>query len=185
MDLLSLLSEIPDPRRRQGQMYSHVAVVLFSILAMLAGATSYRRVYGFIAIHLAELNAAFPAVALRRAPSYCSIRYILQKLDPEAVERAVRRHAASLCAEPEAGLAIVAIDGKTLRGSFDAFADRKAAHLLSAFAIDDQIILGHLTVPDKSNEIPAAQALIVKLGLTGRLFTLDAMHCQKKRSRQR
>jgi hypothetical protein len=180
MDLLSLLSEIPDPRRRQGQMYSHVAVVLFSILAMLAGATSYRRIYGFIAIHLAELNAAFPTVALRRAPSYCSIRYILQKLDPEAVERAVRRHAASLCGEPdEAGPAVVAIDGKTLRGSFDAFADRKAAHLLSAFAIDNQIILGHLPVPDKSNEIPAAQALIVALGLTGRLFTLDAMHCQK------
>ena len=179
MDLLSLLSEIPDPRRRQGQMYSHVAVVLFSILAMLAGATSYRRIYGFIAIHLAELNAAFPTVALRRAPSYCSIRYILQKLDPEAVERAVRRHAASLCTELEAGPAVVAIDGKTLRGSFDAFADRKAVHLLSAFAIDDQIILGHLPVPDKSNEIPAAQALIVELGLTGRLFTLDAMHCQK------
>ena len=73
----------------------------------------------------------------------------------------------------------VAIDGKTLRGSFDAFNDRKAAHVLSAFATDDQIILGHLAIDEKSNEIPAVQAMIETLGLTGRLFTLDAMHCQK------
>ncbi|MFD2234510.1 ISAs1 family transposase [Phaeospirillum tilakii] len=71
------------------------------------------------------------------------------------------------------------IDGKTPRGSFDAFNDRKATHVLSAFAADQWIILGHLTVAEKSNEIPAAQEMISALGLTGRLFTLDAMHCQK------
>jgi hypothetical protein len=69
--------------------------------------------------------------------------------------------------------------GKTLRGSFDAFADRKAAHLLSAFAVDHRIILAHEFVGEKSNEIPAVQALIETLGLTGRVFTIDAMHCQK------
>ncbi len=71
------------------------------------------------------------------------------------------------------------MDGKTLRQSFDAFADRKAAHVLSAFAVDHQIILGHEVVDEKSNEIPAAQALIAALGVSGRVFTLDAMHCQK------
>jgi hypothetical protein len=69
--------------------------------------------------------------------------------------------------------------GKTLCGSFDAFHDRKAAHVLSAFATDGQIILGHLAISQKSNEIPAAQDMIATLGLSGRLFTLDAMHCQK------
>ena len=86
--------------------------------------------------------------------------------------------------EPEPGedvdiLAVVAIDGKTLRHSFDAFNDRKAAHLLSAFAADDALILGHLEVAEKSNEIAAARAMIEALALQGRLFTLDAMHCQK------
>jgi hypothetical protein len=51
--------------------------------------------------------------------------------------------------------------------------------VLSAFAADGQIILGHLAVSEKSNEIPAAQEMIATLGLTGRLFMLDAMHCQK------
>ena len=73
----------------------------------------------------------------------------------------------------------VAIDGKTLRHSFDTFNDRKATHVLGAFAIDDTLILGHLEVNQKSNGIPAAQAMIEALALAGRLFTLDAMHCQK------
>ena len=63
--------------------------------------------------------------------------------------------------------------------SFDAFNDRKAAHLMSAFAHDDQIILAHLAIDEKSNEIPAVQDLVTTLGLSGRLFTVDAMHAQK------
>ena len=50
---------------------------------------------------------------------------------------------------------------------------------MSAFSAESRIILGHLAVAEKSNEIPAAQELIATLGLTGRLFTLDAMHAQK------
>jgi hypothetical protein len=95
---------------------------------------------------------------------------------------AVDNHALGLADGPAEGAAIpgaIAIDGKTLRGSFDAFNDRKAAHVLSAFDVDGQIILGHLAIAEKSNEIPAAQEMIAALGLSGRLFTLDAMHCQK------
>ncbi len=73
----------------------------------------------------------------------------------------------------------MAVDGKTLRRSFDAFNDRKATHVLSAFATEGQLILGHVAIAEKSNEIPAAQELISALGLSGCLFTLDAMHCQK------
>jgi len=76
----------------------------------------------------------------------------------------------------------VAIDGKTLRRSFDNFLDRRAAHILSAFASDTELVLAHLDCDDKSNEIPAVQALLGTLGLTSALVTVDAMHCQKKRS---
>ncbi len=77
------------------------------------------------------------------------------------------------------GLTAVAVDGKTLRGSFDAFRDRKAAHMMSALRHADQIVLAHLMVAEKSNEIPAAPKLIEALEVTGCLFTLDAEHCQK------
>lgn len=179
--LLSLFSELPDPRRRQGKMYPLAPILLFTVLAMLAGARSYRQVHAFIRTHLDRLNGEF-GLSLRRAPAYSSVRFILHGLDADEMERRFRDHAACLAEVPVEGAVTpraVAIDGKTLRGSFDAFHDRKAAHVLSAFAADGQIILGHLAITEKSNEIPAAQEMIATLGLSGRLFTLDAMHCQK------
>jgi len=178
--LLSLFSEVSDPRRGQGKMYSLAPVLLFTVLAMLAGAASYRQVHSFIQVHLVRLNAAF-GVSLRKAPAYTTLRFILRGLDAAQLERVFRQHAAGLLTPvaDDATAVCVAIDGKTLRGSFDAFNDRKAAHLLSAFARDGQIILGHLAITEKSNEIPAAQEMIATLGLSGRLFTLDAMHAQK------
>ncbi len=178
--LLSLFSEVSDPRRGQGKMYSLAPILLFTVLAMLAGASSYRQVHAFIQIHRDRLNAAF-GMSLRKAPAYTTLRFILRGLDAGQLERVFRQHAAGLHSPVANDVAAicVAIDGKTLRGSFDAFNDRKAAHLLSAFARDGQIILGHLAIAEKSNEIPAAQEMIATLGLSGRLFTLDAMHAQK------
>ena len=179
-DLLTCLAAIPDRRRAEGKMYGQVGVILFSILAMVSGARSYRQIHTLIDRRLGLLNAAFPGAALRRAPAYTSVRGILQGLEEAELEQAFRRHAEALdhtcTASPSR---FVAIDGKTLRGSFDAFADRKAAHVLSAFAVDHRIILAHEVVAETSNEIPAVQTLIETLGLTGRVFTIDAMHCQK------
>lgn len=185
--LLSLFSQVADPRRGQGKMYPLAPILLFTVLAMLAGARSYRQVHAFIRTHLTRLNAVF-GQSLRRAPAYTSVRFILRGLDGAEIERVFREHAATLVSPPVGATtspedaavpSAVAIDGKTLRGSFDAFHDRKAAHVLNAFATDGQIILGHLAISEKSNEIPAAQDMIATLGLTGRLFTLDAMHAQK------
>ena len=71
-----------------------------------------------------------------------------------------------------------------MRGSFDAFHDRAAAQVLSAFATDTALVLAHVDIDAKSNEIPAAQALLGELGIaSGALVTLDALHCQKNCSR--
>ena len=185
-DLLTCLAAIPDRRRAEGKIYGQAGVILFSILAMVSGARSYRQIHTLIDRRLGLLNAAFPGAALRRAPAYTSVRGILQGLDETELEQAFRCHAEALDHTGGASPSrFVAIDGKTLRGSFDAFADRKAAHVLSAFAVDHRIILAHELVGEKSNEIPAVQTLIETLGLTGRVFTSDAMHCQKNiRDRQ-
>jgi hypothetical protein len=179
--LLEILRSIPDHRRREGQRFELATVLLFAILAMVAGANSYRQLHEFIRIHRQRLNKAFN-LNLRYAPSYSGLRLILQGIDPVALEEAFRRHAASLPTPPNVGATAIAVDGKTLRGSFDAFCDRKAAHMLSALRQADQIVLGHLMVDEKSNEIPAAPELVEALGLKGCLFTLDAEHCQKNRS---
>lgn len=182
--LLGLLEEVPDRRRAEGKMYRLPHVLLFSILAIVSGGNSYRSVTTFIDAHRRRLNRAF-GLTWRRAPAHTSIRNILQGLDSDALEAAFRRHASLLqaaCAKPSGakpGGASLAIDGKTLRGSFDQFRDRTAAQLLGVFATDTALVLAHSDIAEKSNEIPAAQALLAELGLAGQLITLDALHCQK------
>jgi hypothetical protein len=176
--LLDLLADVPDPRRAEGKLYKLPHVLLFSILAIVSGSNSYRGVVTFIDVHRTRLNAAF-GLTWRRAPAHTAIRYILQGLDPAAVEAVFRRHAAQLHAAcTRSGQGSVALDGKTLRGSFDRFHDRAAAQILSAFATDTALILAHVDIDAKSNEIPAAQALLAELGLApGSIVTLDALHC--------
>lgn len=184
--LLGLLAEVPDPRRAQGQVYKLPHVLLFSIFAIVTGSHSYRGIVTFIKVHRHRLNATF-GLNWRRAPAHTAIRYILQGLDPAAVEAVFRSHAALLqaaCATP--GQGSIALDGKTLRGSFDSFNDRAAAQVLSAFATDTALVLAHVDIAEKSNEIPAAQTLLTELGVAdGTIVTLDALHCQKNISRSR
>ena len=101
----------------------------------------------------------------------------------------MRRHAALLqAARATSGQGSVALDGKTLRGSveprgspdFDRFNGRAAAQVLSAFATETALALARIDIAEKSNEVPAAQALPAELGLApGAVVTLDALHCQK------
>ena len=65
IDLASCLADIPDRRRAEGKIYGQVGVILFSIIAMLSGARSYRQIHTLIDRRLAILNAAFPQAALR------------------------------------------------------------------------------------------------------------------------
>ena len=158
-------------------MYDLPHMLLFSILAVISGATSYRRIHQFIQTHQARLNEAF-GCCWRRTPAYTSIRYTLQGLDPDEIAVHFRAHAATLANSAPT----IAFDGKTLRGSLDRFEDTKAAQVLSAFAGEEQIVLGQILIEDadKDHEIQAAQRLIEALGLTGRLYTFDALHLQKK-----
>src|SRR5436305_15206959 len=79
-DLLTCLATIPDRRRAEGKMYGQAGVILFSILAMVSGAGSYRQIHTLIDRRFGLLNAAFPRAALPRAPAYPSARGLLPGL---------------------------------------------------------------------------------------------------------
>ena len=181
--LLAMLSEIPDPRRAEGKLYKLPYVLLFSILAVVTGGNSFRSIETFIKVHRRRLNAAF-GLRWKRAPAHTAIRYILQGLDPQAVEQVFRRHAAGLLdTATDPSRRTVSLDGKTLKQSFDNFNDRKAAQVLHAFNLEAGLVLAHIDIEEKSNEIPAAQRLLGELQLANCTVTLDAMHCQKKHLR--
>ncbi len=75
---------------------------------------------------------------------------------------------------------VVSIDGKTLRRSHDASSDKKAIHMVSAWASRNYLVLGQIKTDEKSNEITAIPELLLNLELKGCLVTIDAMGCQKK-----
>jgi hypothetical protein len=178
--LLAALRTIPDPRRAQGKRYPLAHLLLFSVLAVLAGATSYRGILTFVGVHRERLNATFGS-RLRRAPAVNTLRNLFLALDSAELEAAFRRHARGLHqrAAPASEPRVVALDGKTLRRSFDHLNDAAAAHVLSAFACEAALILAHREIRAAPEEVAAAQALIADLGVRGVLFTADALHCQK------
>lgn len=176
--LESFLFKIKDHRRKQGRRYELGYILLFTILAILSGADSYRKVQKFIVRHYDRLNELFD-LNWKRMPAYTSIRDIIQGTNGDELEQSFREYSQGLTEKGESKQ-YIGCDGKVLRGSFDHFQDQKAVQILSAFLNDSQIILAHEEIATKTNEIPTAQMLMEELGLSGYIFTFDALHCQKK-----
>lgn len=177
--IITFLEDIKDHRRPQGQRYELKYIVLFSIMAILSNSKSYRDIARFITKHSATLKKDF-ALKWKKPPSYTTIRNILQGLNKEELEASFRSYTQSLLDIPQSDYIGVAVDGKVLRGSYDHFQDKKAIQILSFFNTESELILAHEKIDVKTNEIPVAQAIIPQLELENVVYTLDALHCQKK-----
>src|ERR1700744_1060889 len=81
------------------------------------------------------------------------------------------------------GRGVIAIDGKTMRRSFDRAAGKSALHVVTAFAADTRMTIGQVAAGDKESEITAARSLLGLIDLTGALVTGDALHCQGETAR--
>ena len=169
--------KVKDNRRKQGRRYELGHILFFTVLAILSGADSYRKVHSFIVQHYDRLDELF-GLKWKRMPAYTSIRGIIQGTKGDDLEASFREYSREL-AETGESKPCIGWDGKVLRGSFDHFQDQKAVQILSAFLSDSQIILAHEEIEKKTNEIPTAQKLMEELGLSGYIFTFDALHCQK------
>ncbi len=176
--LKSFLAKIKDHRRKQGKRYELEHILLFSILAILSGATSYRKIHKFIVAHYDTLNEIFE-LDWNRMPAHTTIRDIIQGTSRTELEKSFRQYSKEL-AKSDSVKQFIGCDGKVLRGSFDHFNDHKAVQILSAFVSDSRLILAHEEIATKTNEIPTAQRLMEELGLSGYIFTFDALHCQEE-----
>ena len=110
-------------------------------------------------------------------PSHDRFNAILGAIKPAEFEACLLELDHRPCTKSPAGQ-IVAIDGKTLRRSFDAASSKSAIHMVSAWATANQISLGQVVVDEKSNEITAIPQLLKILEISGCLVTIDAMGCQ-------
>jgi len=176
--ILTFLENLQDHRRKQGQRYKLKHIVLFSIMAMLSNAKSYRDIERYIRTHYEKLDCHFE-LGWKRPPAYTTVRDIIRGICAKELETCFRKYSSSLDREKTEGLVSVAVDGKVLRKSFDKFNDREAIAILSFFETGSDIILAHEVVSSKTNEIPVAQSLITALDLGDVVYTFDALHCQK------
>jgi predicted transposase YbfD/YdcC len=108
-------------------------------------------------------------------PSHDTFSRVFRLLDPAAFGRFLEASLVDLGAD---GAGVLAIDGKTLRRSFDRAAGRSALHVVTAFGADARLSLGQRAVAPGENEITAARALLATLTLAGALVTGDAVHAQ-------
>ena len=114
-------------------------------------------------------------------PSHDTFSRVFRLLDPVKFHACFLRFMQSF-AETTQG--VVALDGKTLRHSFDRAAEISALHLVSAWAAEQRLVLAQLAVDDKSNEITAVPKLLEMLSLKGTIVTADALNCQRDIARQ-
>lgn len=166
-------AELPDPRRRP-VIYPLVNVVVIAVCAVLCGADDFVGIAAFGRDKRAWLSRFLDLS--KGIPSHDRFNAILAAIKPAEFEKCLLSWITQLH-EITHGQ-IIAIDGKTLRRSFDAASSKAAIHMVSAWATANQITLGQVVVDAKSNEITAIPKLLKMLELSGALVTIDAMGCQ-------
>jgi hypothetical protein len=179
--LLEIFKRIPDHRRKQSQQFDLAHLLLFSVLAVVSGCHSYRMIHSFIKTHFNVLQKHY-GLEWKRVPAYSTIRYVIHSVDEDALEQAFREHARKQSSSTTRKH--ISVDGKMVRKSFDYFNDKRALHILGALLTQENIIIAHEMIGDKTSEVLATQQLIKKLGLNRVVYTMDALHCQKKRCKQ-
>ena len=172
-------ADLTDPRRRK-VTYPLMNVVVIAVCAVICGADDFVAIAAF-GRKKRDWLAKF--LDLKEGiPSHDRFNAILAAIKPVEFEKCLLSWITSL--HEITNGQVIAIDGKTLRRSFDTASSKTAIHMVSAWATANHISLGQVVVDAKSNEITAIPKLLEILELSGSLVTIDAMGCQVKIARQ-
>lgn len=173
--LKACFASLDDPRVERGQQHQLMDIVVIAILSVIAGGRGWEdmELYGTSKQAWLSTFLALP----NGIPSPDTFRRVFEAIHPQQLEACFERWVQVLVGE--LGVAVVAIDGKTLKGSYDRNRRQSALHLVSAWACGHRLVLAQTRVQDKSNEITAIPALLELLDLAGCIVTLDAMGTQK------
>jgi predicted transposase YbfD/YdcC len=179
--LLERLAMLPDPRDRRGRRHTLASVLAVSAAAVAAGARSVTAIAEW------ATDAPWPVLAalgvrcdpLTRGchvPGEATIRRVLARIDGDAVDATVGAWLADRLRPPPRPRRVIAVDGKTLRGSTR---DGHQVHLLAALDHHDGAVLAQRDVPADTNEIALFGPLLAGLDLAGVVVTADALHTQR------
>jgi predicted transposase YbfD/YdcC len=178
--LLRAFSQLEDPRMNRTKHHSLSDILTLALCAIICGADGWVQVEKFGNCKK-EWFQAFLDLP-HGIPSHDTFGRVFAMLDPDVFERCFLNWIKQLAQATQGRL--VALDGKTMRGSLDAANGKAAIHMVSAWCQANHMVLGQLAIDAKSNEITAMPALLKLLDINGAVVTADAAGCQKKIARQ-
>src|SRR5450830_1116941 len=176
---LDYFKDLPDPRQRGKVVYPLDELLLLCLLAVLGGAETFVDIARFGEKKLGLLRRFRPF--RDGTPAHDHLGDIFATLDAEKFQRCFVAWVAALTGAPAD---VIAIDGKTLRRSYQKKGGKAPIHMVSAFAARQRLVLGQIKVADKSNEIVAIPALLAMMAIEGSIVTIDAMGCQREIAQQ-
>jgi predicted transposase YbfD/YdcC len=178
--IVRFFMDLPDPRAHNVIHKLHDILVL-ALCAVICGADGWAEVELFARSKKAWFKTFLDLPG--GIPSHDTFGRVFAALDPDAFERRFTAWVDSLA--QASGGRLIAIDGKSIRRSFEHAWDRSGmAHLVSAFVAANHLVFAQVATDDKSNEIEAIPRLLALLDLQGAVVTLDAIGCQKEVARE-
>src|ERR1700740_3622820 len=171
---LEYFKDLADPRQRGKGIYPLDEVLLLCLLAVLAGAEAFVDIARFGEKKIDLLRRFRPF--RDGTPSHDQLGDIFATLDADKFQRCFVSWVASLTG---AAAEVIAVDGKTVRRSYQKKGAKAPIHMVSAFAARQRLVLGQVKVAEKSNEIVAIPALLDMLVIEGAIVSIDAMGCQR------
>ena len=173
--LLPVLAAVPDPRARRGVRHQLAVILSLALCAVLAGARSFTAIAEWAADADQGTRDALGVTGV--VPCESTFRRTLQNLDAGALDDAAGAWAQQRTAPAAGARRVIAVDGKTLRGS--GVAGGPGRHLLAALDHAHGVVLGQVDVEAKTNEIPMFATLLDRIDLAGAVVTADAPHAQR------
>ena len=175
MALIKHFSIIHDPRINRTKEHKLIDILVIAVVGAICGAESWDQIE-FVA--KSKISWLKQYLELKGGiPSHDTIGRVMSRISPLQLERAFAAWMSEVASLSKGE--VIAIDGKTLRRSFDSDIGKPAIHMVSAWATVNGVVLGQAKVDDKSNEITAIPKLLELLNISGCVVTIDAMGCQK------
>jgi len=182
LPLASHFAVLQDPRLDRTKQHALLDIVVIAFCAVLCGAEGWEDMEDFGLAKHEWLQGRLGLGLANGIPSDDTFRRLFARLDPQQFGRCFLSFAQSLHAHTKGE--VIALDGKTVRHSFDVATGQAAVHLVSAWATEAGLALGQVKVDSKSNEIMAIPALLKLLDISGCVITIDAMGCQRAIAKQ-
>lgn len=179
MNITAHFAQLPDPRgQSNGLRHRLLDILLIALCAVLCGAENFTDMEEFGEAKEEWLRDRLELELPYGVPSHDTFGRVFAQLDTTAFTDCFLRWTQEIQLLTQGQ--VIALDGKTLRHSFDSASGKAALHVVSAWANQSRLVLGQVAVDDKSNEMKAVPELLALLDIQGCVVTVDAHNAQKE-----